>query len=149
MVSIVFRTVLAGATVAATAMLMKMSSVSGFVVVHPVQQPTATMTPGGVAPLYGIFDQLKKGMESGYAGGEDSPYAKIQEADRKKEEIRQQKAAERKKRGFKEIKDLKKGEKTFVKTKYNQDGTLNTQNTKKAAAAAPPKEEKKKLFGLF
>ena len=149
MVSILFRTVLAGATVAAAAMMMKLSSVSGFVVVHPVQQPTATTTPGGVVPLYGIFDQMKKGMESGYAGGEDSPYAKKQEADRKKEEIRQQKAAERKKRGFKEIKDLKKGEKTFVKMKYNQDGTLNTQGTKKAAAAAPPKEEKKKLFGLF
>merc|ERR1711865_671502 len=135
-VSILFRTVLVGATVAATAMLLKMSSVSGFVVVHPVQQPTATTTPGGVVPLCGIFDQMKKGMESGYAGGEDSPYAKKQEA-------------ERKKRGFKEIKDLKKGEKTFVKMKYNQDGTLNTQGTKKAAAAAPPKEEKKKLFGLF
>ena len=83
--------------------------------------------------VYGIFDKMVKSMESGYAGGDDSPYAKIKEADAKKEAIRRKKAEERKKRGFTELKDVKK--KSFAKLTY--DGPDE------------PPEEKKKLFGLF
>ena len=82
--------------------------------------------------VYGIFDKMVKSMESGYAGGDDSPYAKIKEADAKKEAIRRKKAEERKKRGFTELKDVKK--KSFAKLTY--DGPDEP-------------EEKKKLFGLF
>lgn len=82
--------------------------------------------------VYGIFDMMKKSMESGYAGGDDSPYAKIKEQDRKREEIRKRKAEERKRRGFKELKDVK--ERTYVKLTYQEPDEP---------------EEEKKFFGLF
>ena len=98
------------------------------------QQPLPARKASTTA-VNGIFDSIVKSMESGYAGGDDSPYAKIKEQDRLKEEIRQKKANERRKRGYKELKDVK--ERTFVKLKY--DG---------ADEPEEPKEEKK-FFGLF
>ena len=86
--------------------------------------------------VHGIFDSIKKSMEAGYAGGDDSPYAKIKEEDRKREAIRKKRAEERKKRGFTELKDVKT--KSFAKLTYKDD-----------ADADEPKEETKKLFGLF
>merc|ERR1712086_90576 len=107
--------------------------------------------------LNGIFDQMKKGMESGYAGGDDSPYSKKKEADRKKEELRKKKAMERKTRGYTELKDVKK--KSFVKMKYDLDKDGNVvevdygKNKKKQAGKNSNDDEdgnkKKKLFGLF
>ena len=85
--------------------------------------------------VYGIFDSIKKSMESGYAGGDDSPYAKIKAEDAKREAIRKQRAEERKKRGFTELKDVKK--KSFAKLTYEDDDDDEKQG------------EKKKLFGLF
>merc|ERR1711933_579549 len=87
--------------------------------------------------VHGIFDSFKKSMESGYAGGDDSPYAKIKAEDARKEAIRKKKAEERRKRGFTELKDVKK--KSFAKFTYDDS---------KAKAKDEP-EEKKKLFGLF
>mmetsp|Transcript_10249 Transcript_10249/g.24892 ORF Transcript_10249/g.24892 Transcript_10249/m.24892 type:complete len:131 (+) Transcript_10249:142-534(+) len=86
--------------------------------------------------VHGIFDSIKKSMESGYAGGEDSPYTKIKEQDAKREAIRKKRAEERKKRGFTELKDVKN--KSFVKLTYKDNDDEDE-----------PKEEKKKLFGLF
>mmetsp|Transcript_12723 Transcript_12723/g.29756 ORF Transcript_12723/g.29756 Transcript_12723/m.29756 type:complete len:125 (+) Transcript_12723:192-566(+) len=85
---------------------------------------------------HGIFDKIVKSMESGYAGGEESPYAKIKEQDRLKEIEAKKRSQARKKRGYTELKDVKK--KSFVKLKYSG-----------AEEEEPPKEEKKKLFGLF
>ncbi len=99
------------------------------------QQPLPARSKASSTAVNGIFDSIVKSMESGYAGGDDSPYAKIKEQDRLKEEMRRKKADERRKRGFKELKDVK--EKTFVKLKY--DG---------ADEPEEPKEEKK-FFGLF
>ena len=42
-------------------------------------------TPRTSTAVYGIFDKMVKNMESGYAGGEESPYAKIKEKDKQKE----------------------------------------------------------------
>eukprot|EP00536_Pseudo-nitzschia_multiseries_P012585 jgi/Psemu1/309233/fgenesh1_kg.490_\ len=81
---------------------------------------------------YGIFDKIVKSMESGYAGGDDSPYAKIKEQDRLKELEAKKRAEARRKRGYTELKDVKK--KSFVKLKYAEE------------EEEPPKEEKKKLF---
>lgn len=116
--------------------LLLVVAVSAVAVLGFQQQPRlATKPSSSSTAVHGIFDSIKKGMESGYAGGDDSPYSKIKEQDAKREEIRNQRAAERKKRGYTELKDVK--EKSFVKLKYNQK------------EEEPPKEEKKKLFGLF
>lgn len=58
-------------------------------------------------------------MEGGYAGGDDSPYAKAKAADEAKLLERKKKAEARKKRGFTELKDAKK--RTFAETKYDYD----------------------------
>ncbi|VEU38636.1 unnamed protein product [Pseudo-nitzschia multistriata] len=116
-------------TIAASAL------VSGF-----VQQPAQSIRSAPestTTAVNGIWDKVVKSMESGYAGGEESPYAKIKAADAKKEEIRRKKALERQKRGFTELKDVKK--KSFVKLKY--PGAEEEEE--------PPAPEKKKLFGLF
>ena len=116
--------------------LLLVVAVSAVAVLGFQQQPRLAAKPSSsTTAVHGIFDSIKKGMESGYAGGDDSPYAKIKEADAKKEATRNQRAAERRKRGYTELKDVK--EKSFVKLKYNQK------------EEEPPKEEKKKLFGLF
>ena len=105
------------------------------------QQPRlvakAAPTSSSTTAVNGIFDSIKKSMESGYSGGDDSMYAKIKENDQKKEAIRKKRAEERRKRGFTELKDVK--ERTFVKLKYDQKEDDDDE----------PKEEKKKLFGLF
>lgn len=101
------------------------------------QQPIVTKVASAessTTAVNGIFDSIKKSMESGYAGGDDSMYAKIKAEDARKEAIRKQKSEERKKRGFKELKDVK--ERTYVKLKYDDPDD-------------EPEEPKKKLFGLF
>eukprot|EP00546_Thalassionema_frauenfeldii_P009183 CAMPEP_0178922372 /NCGR_PEP_ID=MMETSP0786-20121207/16115_1 /TAXON_ID=186022 /ORGANISM="Thalassionema frauenfeldii, Strain CCMP 1798" /LENGTH=112 /DNA_ID=CAMNT_0020596725 /DNA_START=36 /DNA_END=374 /DNA_ORIENTATION=- len=98
---------------------------------HPAVRSAAASRSTAV---YGIFDKFVKSMESGYAGGEDSPYAKIKEQDRKKKEEEQKRSAERRKRGFTELKDVKK--KSFAKIKYDD----NEKNDG---------DSEKKLFGLF
>ncbi len=108
--------------------LLLVATVAGF------QQQPLPKSKASTTAVNGIFDSIVKSMESGYAGGDDSPYAKIKEADKKKEEIRKKKAAERQKRGYRELKDVK--ERSFVKLKY--DGGDEEE----------PKEEKK-FFGLF
>jgi hypothetical protein len=118
--------------------LLLVVAVSAMAVLGFQQQPrlaTKVVVPSSsTTAVHGIFDSMKKSMESGYAGGDDSPYAKIKEQDAKREEIRNQRASERKKRGYTELKDVKK--KSFVKLKYDEKDE-------------PPQEEKKKLFGLF
>lgn len=63
-------------------------------------------------------------MESGYSGGEESPYAKkIAAEEKKRKEFEQKKREERKARGYKEFKDYDpKTQKTFAKAKYD-DGS--------------------------
>ena len=97
-------------------------------------------TPRTPTAVYGIFDKMVKNMESGYAGGEESPYAKIKEKDKQKQLNQKKKSVERKNKGYTELKDVKK--KSFVKLKYNG-------NNKDDKDEEEPKEEKKKLFGLF
>ncbi len=99
----------------------------------PIETRVASPATSTTA-VNGIFDSIKKSMESGYAGGDDSMYAKIQAEDARKEVIRKQRAEERKKRGFKELKDVK--ERTYVKLKYDDSDD-------------EPEEPKKKLFGMF
>lgn len=67
----------------------------------------------------GLFDGFIKSMESGYAGGEDSPYAKIKENDNAKRQAEKEAAAAKRAKGFKLLSDVK--EKTFVQTKYDQE----------------------------
>ena len=67
----------------------------------------------------GLFDGFIKNMESGYAGGEDSPYAKIKENDNAKRQAEKEAAAAKRAKGFKLLSDVK--EKTFVQTKYDQE----------------------------
>eukprot|EP00592_Proboscia_alata_P000485 CAMPEP_0194369988 /NCGR_PEP_ID=MMETSP0174-20130528/18359_1 /TAXON_ID=216777 /ORGANISM="Proboscia alata, Strain PI-D3" /LENGTH=130 /DNA_ID=CAMNT_0039147261 /DNA_START=58 /DNA_END=450 /DNA_ORIENTATION=- len=89
--------------------------------------------------VYGLFDGFIKSMESGYSGGDDSPYAKQKAVDDKRRSDQQEKVDARKAKGYTELKDVKK--RTFVKMKYNQ---------KKEPEPEPEEEkEKKKLFGLF
>ena len=118
---------------AATSLLLivLVSAVQGF-----QQQPPLAKVASSTTAVHGIFDSIVKNMESGYAGGDDSPYAKIKEQDRKREELRKKKAAERKKRGYTELKDLDVNNRKMVKLKY--DGPDEE-----------PEEGKKKLFGLF
>jgi hypothetical protein len=113
-----------------------------------VQLPTTIRTAGDESKttprtstaVYGIFDKMVKSMESGYAGGEESPYAKIKEKDKQKQLNQKKKSVERKNKGYTELKDVKK--KSFVKLKYNG-------NKKDDKDEEEPKEENKKLFGLF
>lgn len=97
-------------------------------------------TPRTSTAVYGIFDKMVKNMESGYAGGEESPYAKIKEKDKQKELNQKKKSIDRRNKGYTELKDVK--EKSFVKLKYNG-------KNKNDKDEEEPKEEKKKLFGLF
>mmetsp|Transcript_109812 Transcript_109812/g.224428 ORF Transcript_109812/g.224428 Transcript_109812/m.224428 type:complete len:134 (-) Transcript_109812:334-735(-) len=99
--------------------------------IHTPAPSTTTTTTA----LNGIFDKIVQSMESGYAGGDESPYSKIKEQDRKRTLLEKKKSDERKKRGYTELKDVKK--RTFAKLKYDDDDD------------EPPQEEKKKLFGLF
>ena len=98
-------------------------------------------TPRTSTAVYGIFDKMVKNMESGYAGGEESPYAKIKEKDKLKELTQKKKSVDRRNKGYTELKDVK--EKSFVKLKYG--------NKKDDKEEEEPKEEKKKkkLFGMF
>jgi hypothetical protein len=119
--------------------------VNGFQQQQQQQSPTTirttreqSKTTTSSTAVYGIFDKLVKGMESGYAGGEESPYAKIKEKDKQKQLNQKKKSVERKNKGYTELKDVKK--KSFVKLKYN--GNKNDDKEE-------PKVEKKKLFGLF
>jgi len=66
--------------------------------------------------MQGIFDGIKKSMEAGYTGGENSMYAKQKEVDARKRKEQQKKSAARKSKGFKELKDVK--QKTFSKITY-------------------------------
>ena len=114
---------------------------------HPVAFGFQSTLPTVTTPLsssstavYGLFDGIVKSMESGYAGGEDSPYAKIKAKDEQKELAQKKRSTERKKKGYTELKDVKK--KSFAKMTYG----------KKAAAEEEEEEEepkKKKLFGMF
>lgn len=113
--------------------------VSGFVqqqqqqhVLARISSPTTSTTA-----VHGIFEKMVKSMESGYAGGDDSPYAKIKEKDRLKELEQKKRGQARRQKGYTELKDVK--EKSFVKLKYGA----------KDEEEEPPKAEKKKLFGLF
>jgi hypothetical protein len=78
-------------------------------------------------------------MESGYAGGDDSPYAKVKAKDAEKELAQKKRSTEKKTKGYTELKDVK--EKTFAKFTYGQ----------KEAVKEEEEEEKpkKKLFGMF
>jgi hypothetical protein len=73
-------------------------------------------------------------MESGYAGGDDSPYAKRKAMDEEKKLNQKKRSAERQKKGYTELKDVTK--KSFAKITYE----------KKDEEEETPK---KKLFGLF
>lgn len=66
------------------------------------------------------FDKFVKGMESGYAGGEDSQYAKIKERDNEKRDAARTAAEEKRARGFKLFRDVDVKNKKFVETKYEQ-----------------------------
>ena len=89
--------------------------------------------------VYGIFDKMVKNMESGYAGGEESPYAKIKEKDKQKEVNQKKRSDDRRNKGYTELKDVK--EKSFVKLKYGNKGDKEEEE--------PKEEKKKKLFGMF
>lgn len=78
-------------------------------------------------------------MESGYAGGEESPYAKIKEKDKQKEVNQKKRSDDRRNKGYTELKDVK--EKSFVKLKYGNKGDKVEEE--------PKEEKKKKLFGMF
>eukprot|EP00532_Pseudo-nitzschia_australis_P001418 CAMPEP_0168184426 /NCGR_PEP_ID=MMETSP0139_2-20121125/13225_1 /TAXON_ID=44445 /ORGANISM="Pseudo-nitzschia australis, Strain 10249 10 AB" /LENGTH=133 /DNA_ID=CAMNT_0008106031 /DNA_START=73 /DNA_END=474 /DNA_ORIENTATION=+ len=112
--------------------------VSGFVQQqqqHVLARSSSSTT--STTAVHGIFDKMVKSMESGYAGGDDSPYAKIKEKDRLKELEQKKRGQARRQKGYTELKDVK--EKSFVKLKYGA----------KDEEEEPPKAEKKKLFGLF
>mmetsp|Transcript_61071 Transcript_61071/g.149517 ORF Transcript_61071/g.149517 Transcript_61071/m.149517 type:complete len:139 (+) Transcript_61071:132-548(+) len=84
----------------------------------------------------GLFDGFVKSMESGYAGGEESPYAKkIAAEEAKRKEFEEKKRQQRKSRGFKEFKDYDpKTQKTFVKTKFDDSGNTAASGKKEAKA---------------
>mmetsp|Transcript_52099 Transcript_52099/g.58240 ORF Transcript_52099/g.58240 Transcript_52099/m.58240 type:complete len:157 (-) Transcript_52099:318-788(-) len=133
-------------------------SVSGFAGGLPnqadVRRSSSSSSTGSSSStaIYGIFDSMKKSMESGYAGGEDSPYARKLAQDAEKAEAQKQRSKDRRKKGYKELKDVIGKEKTFVNTKYDNDGKLRktkAKGNKKGEELPPPKEEKKKLFGMF
>jgi hypothetical protein len=111
-------------------------SVSGFT---PQLQTRSTASRSSSTAVYGIFDMMKKGMESGYAGGDDSPYAKIKIQDEKKAAFNKKKSDERRKRGYTDISDVK--ERSFSKLKYGNKG--DPEDVDK------PNKEEKKFFGLF
>ena len=96
-------------------------------------------TPRTSTAVYGIFDKMVKNMESGYAGGEESPYAKIKEKDKQKEVNQKKRSDDRRNKGYTELKDVK--EKSFVKLKYGNKGDKEEEE--------PKEEKKKKLFGMF
>ena len=135
-------------------------SVSGFAGGLPNQSnvwsasssSTSSRASSTTTALSGIFDSMKKSMESGYAGGDDSPYARKLAQDAEKAEAQKQRSKDRRKKGYKELKDVIGKEKTFVNTKYDNDGKLRKKkaaNKKEEPPPPPPKEEKKKLFGMF
>ena len=133
-------------------------SVSGFAGCLPHQSDvrsssspsTSSRSSSTTTALSGIFDSMKKSMESGYAGGDDSPYARKLAQDAEKAEAQKQRSKDRRKKGYKELKDVIGKEKTFVNTKYDNDGKLRKTKAKaKKEEPPPPKEEKKKLFGMF
>ena len=104
----------------------------------PLSTQSATArTTSSTTAVYGLFDGIIKSMESGYAGGEDSPYAKVKAKDEEKLMAQKQRSSERNKRGYTELKDVKK--KTFAKMTYGQ----------KAEEKEEEEPPKKKLFGLF
>ena len=89
---------------------------------QPLRRDVA-MTTTTTSLSMGLFDGFIKSMESGYAGGEDSQYAKIKQQDEAKRLAKKQEAEQRKARGFTELKDYDpKTQKTFAKMKYDQDG---------------------------
>ena len=93
----------------------------------------------------GLFDGFIKSMESGYAGGEDSPYAKIKQRDEEKRLEAKRIAEERKSRGFTKLSDYNpKTQKTFAKLKYDNDGNevKDDKVSQWAKQAAAKKEEK-------
>jgi len=83
----------------------------------------------------GIFDKFIESMEAGYKG-EDSAFQKQKAADEAKRLEQKRRADDRKKRGFTELKDVRK--RTFTKLQY--DGADDDEEEDK---------NKKKLFGLF
>mmetsp|Transcript_8541 Transcript_8541/g.9799 ORF Transcript_8541/g.9799 Transcript_8541/m.9799 type:complete len:155 (+) Transcript_8541:68-532(+) len=137
--------------------VIAVASVSGFAGCLPTQSNVRSSSRTGsssTTAIYGIFDSMKKSMESGYAGGEDSPYARKLAQDAEKAEAQKQRSKDRRKKGYKELKDVIGKEKTFVNTKYDNDGKLRktkakAKANKKGEEPPPPKEEKKKLFGMF
>jgi len=136
--------------------VIAVASVSGFAGCLPTQSnvrsSSRTGSSSSTTAIYGIFDSMKKSMESGYAGGEDSPYARKLAQDAEKAEAQKQRSKDRRKKGYKELKDVIGKEKTFVNTKYDNDGKLRktkAKGNKKGEELPPPKEEKKKLFGMF
>lgn len=60
-------------------------------------------------------------MESGYAGGEDSPYSKIKQQDEAKRRAKKQAFEQKKSRGFKLFTDIDVKNKHFVETKYEAE----------------------------
>ena len=84
---------------------------------QPASHQARTSTALNFNPFKGFIDS----MESGYAGGEDSPYAKIKERDAAKREAEKAAFAEKKSRGFKLFTDIDTKEKKMAETKYQQE----------------------------
>merc|ERR1719469_1435268 len=83
------------------------ASVSGFAGCLPNQSDVRSSSSTGsssTTAIYGIFDSMKKSMESGYAGGEDSPYARKLAQDAEKADAQKQRSKDRRKKGYKELK---------------------------------------------
>ena len=112
----------------------------------PVRRSDAVMTTTTSLNM-GLFDGFIKSMESGYAGGEDSQYAKIKQQDEAKRLAKKQQAEQRKARGFTELKDYDpKTQKTFAKLKYDQDPSRKEDLVNKWTKQA---QEKKQQGGGF
>lgn len=105
-------------------LLLTLFIVDGFLPVQQVEfRTTSTFTTSSSSPtaMYGLFDGFIKSMESGYAGGEDSPYAKQKQKDAEKRAAEKAAFEEKKARGFKLLKDIDVKDKRFAETKYEQE----------------------------
>ena len=91
----------------------------GFLETFAFQQQQQSSSATTTQLSMGLFDGFIKSMESGYAGGEDSPYAKIKQQDEAKRQAQKEAAAAKRAKGFKLLKDVK--EKSFVQLKYEQE----------------------------
>jgi len=101
------------------------SSVMAFQTHHSFSQTTrsstttATTTTTTTTQLpFNPFKGFVDSMESGYAGGEESPYSKIKQRDAEKRQAELDAYQEKRAKGFKKLSDVQ--EKTFVQPKYDQ-----------------------------